>query len=176
MQTIYLIGTWHRFQVSTTAIIKDNDPYVSAKDIDNFREFLFDAARSISSGAIGEEMSSSRVQEFQGGASVTKEVAEALGIRHEFCDPDREERKALGLATAAELQHDERSGFPRRETFWLKRIWPLLARAPVIFVCGSNHIESFGARLKDNGVTTRVLCCEWLPDGYIDRLKQNALC
>jgi hypothetical protein len=73
--------------------------------------------------------------------TVLEQFSEAKGIEHRFCDPDSNERKALGI---------EESDLAKREQVWLSRIADCKHRR-VLFVCGDNHYDAFAQLLESNG-------------------------
>ena len=56
-----------------------------------------DAAISLNATTIAEENSKQLVDQLEGGSSVAKKVAEELGLRHAYCDPDLDGRASLGV-------------------------------------------------------------------------------
>src|SRR5262245_48897596 len=77
--------------------------------------------------------------------TVLEEFSKAKGIEHRFCDPDAEERKALGI---------EESDWRKREQVWLSRIEDCKCRR-VLFVCGDDHYNAFAELLESNGFDVR---------------------
>jgi hypothetical protein len=73
--------------------------------------------------------------------TVLEEFSKAKGLEHRFCDPDSEERKALGI---------EESDWDKREQAWMSRIADCKCRR-VLFVCGDNHYDAFAQLLESNG-------------------------
>jgi len=119
-----------------------------------------------------------------GASSVAKGVARQLGIRHLFCNPNRDESRAVGLKVGAQLVaqataissetgrnwndiYDEgvRKQFAIREAFWLGRLG---SHDPnnksIIFVCGADHVDTFPAALNAKEILARIQCREW-PEG-----------
>jgi hypothetical protein len=108
---IYIIGTAHSLQYWSDAIKSGIDCDSDPATVERFERYLHDAALSLRATAIAEEMSKRSVEERQGGASVAKQVADRLGLRHLFCDPDRNEREALAVSTSRD-----------REDLWASRL------------------------------------------------------
>jgi hypothetical protein len=72
-------------------------------------------------------------------------LGKAKGIKHRFCDPDSEERKALGIEDP-----DSKHGRAQREQVWLSQIADCKLRR-VLFVCGDDHYDAFTQLLRANG-------------------------
>jgi hypothetical protein len=110
--------------------------------------------------------------------SIAKEVALHHGIEHRFCDPTREQRRALHykdgqslelemwMTEEADLPNDRVKDnaraieigryFPVREQIWLGRLAGCSDRS-VVFICGDAHIESFGRLLHDSDIPYAVI-------------------
>src|SRR6516164_368004 len=104
---IHIIGTAHSLQCWSDAIKSGIDCDSDPATIERFEHYLRDAALSLRATAIAEELSKLAVEGREGGASVAKLVADRLGLRHQFCDPDESEREALSISTG-----------PDREDVW----------------------------------------------------------
>jgi hypothetical protein len=103
-------------------------------------------ATTVHAAAIAEELSRECIEERQGGASVAKQVADCLGLRHLYCDPESGERSAHGISNS-----------DQREEFWISRIQQLIPNSTsVIFVCGANHSPSFKAKLDARGLHAQI--------------------
>jgi hypothetical protein len=82
--------------------------------------------------------------------TVLEQLRKAKGIdEHRFCDPNSEERKALGIEDP-----DSERGRAQREQEWLSRIADCKHRR-VLFVCGDNHYDAFAQLLESNGFNVR---------------------
>ena len=82
---------------------------------------------------------------------VAKNVADELGLRHAYCDPDSEERLSLNIQRPED-----------REPIWMARIQPLSPNeTSIIFVCGAEHSVSFQSLLERNGLHARIHCQDW---------------
>jgi hypothetical protein len=91
------------------------------------------------------------MKERQGGASVAKQVADRLGLRHLFCDPDRNEREALAISTSRD-----------REDLWASGLESLSPNeTSIIFLCGAKHSDTFKMTLEHWGLHARVHCDDW---------------
>jgi hypothetical protein len=85
-------------------------------------------------------------------ASLCKEVANELGIFHSFCEPNNAERKVLGITGDDWFQ---------RESEWLVRLRKV--EFPVLFICGSYHVDSFSTGCIYAWIETRILERNWAP-------------
>lgn len=90
MRTAWIIGTRHDYQMLR--------PGVSDSGSERFRRVLTALSSDNGIRAIGEEMSPEGLRKAGASDSVCRQVAEALGILHRYCDPSCEERRALGIA------------------------------------------------------------------------------
>jgi hypothetical protein len=110
--------------------------------------------------------------------SIAKEIAGEKRIEHRFCDPTREQRRAIGYVDGQTLEieifmQDKRGlareeirnkaraieigrFFPIRERFWLERLNGCRDRHAV-FICGDGHIDTFGRLLDSDGVPYKVV-------------------
>src|SRR5689334_11016333 len=131
---LYILGVAHRAQARTP-----DAQYTAAQQ---FFEFcLRRTIQEVRPAFIGEEDN----EEFlanRGEISIAREIAAELGIEHRFCEPNKQERSAIGsknfmaialeLAANESLSNDEleckaraveiASYFPLRERFWLERL------------------------------------------------------
>ena len=104
--------------------------------------------------------------------SIAEQVARRSRIEHRFCDPDEQERQAIGYKGGDRLELDlwmhNAEGlpddevflraraieigryFPIRERFWLSRLGDLHG-ARIVFICGDAHVDGFGALLRRKG-------------------------
>lgn len=175
MATIFLIGTSHRFQVANSAIV--------AAHTEAFRVLVRGCAISESVSGIGEEISLAEVQNRDATESVCEEVANALSITHCYCDPNEDERSALGIEQENAIlaralisrprgttQEEARkhaapliaASHAKREAEWLRRL-KAVGLERVLFVCGANHVDSFRYLLERNGYVACVLEHDWEP-------------
>ena len=61
-----------------------------------------------------------------------------------------------------EIRQQIQASYDRREQYWLDRILELDCW-PVLFICGANHVESFGSKLRASGLSAKVLISDWSP-------------
>ncbi len=146
---IYIIGTAHsKTQFWSDPIRQGESLDTCAAIVERFESYLRGAAISLNATVIAEENSEYRVGLMEGGSSVAKKVAEVLGARHIYCDPDPEERRALNVQNAED-----------REIIWMHRVQPLFPNGTsIIFVCGADHSLTFRSVLERNGIDARIHC------------------
>lgn len=123
-------------------------------------------------------MSNEGLRRWRVEESSVQAAAAAVCIRHVQCDPDAQQRQALGIPSYDELKKarsvveptakeaelleaDERKYWPIRERYWLDRI-KHIEHSRVLFIVGPNHIESFAALLALAGYEVRVICERWV--------------
>jgi hypothetical protein len=106
----------------------------------------------------------------------TKKVAASRNVEHLLCDAPLKVKYSMGyqgwdgweiqisrlgeplydrddlLPQALEIVKD----FPLREGYWLNQLQHIL-QMEVVFVCGDSHIDTFGRRLKSNGIPYQIL-------------------
>jgi hypothetical protein len=142
MKKLYLIGTAHTLQKG----MKNAPPDC----YEEFKKLLYSTNEKYMIKIIAEEMS----EEVLGSTliSLCKDVATKLGISHVFCDPNREERKALPTSMTE---------FDARELEWLNRLNQY--EFPVLFVCGAKHVCSFTKKCSDSGISVKILEKDWKP-------------
>lgn len=144
---LFLIGTSHTLQKGLA-----NAPVGC---YDEFKGLIRKISQLNSVKTIGEEMS----EEMLGNTiSLCKQVASEEGVIHIFCDPNWEERKAMGIS-----EIDDHSTL--RENTWLGKLNGSLF--PAIFVCGADHIDSFKKKCVEGGVTVQVSERDWTPSNPI---------
>jgi hypothetical protein len=152
---IHIIGTDHKkTQFWSDAIRQNKAKDTCAAIVGRFELYLRDATILLEAAVIAEENSEQRVDKMDGGspASVAKTVADALGLRHVYCDPDLNERGALGVG---KHQND-------REPIWMDRIQRFSPNeTSIIFVCGADHAVSFQSLLEWNGLYAGIYCEDW---------------
>jgi hypothetical protein len=178
---IFIIGTDRYVQVSTTPK-RDG---AGKQDLIRFQRYLSVSAKHLGAKMIAEEASKEWVNDQGPDAwSIAKRVAEQMGIRHRFCDPDAGERRAAGLKSGGELwdkanaismrsgrdivavwREEVRNSFPAREDFWLRRLKVRgFKKMTILFVCGAEHVDTFKTTLASNGVEASIYCRDWPGD------------
>jgi|SRR5580700_1775423 hypothetical protein len=172
---IYLIGVEHGVQ----SISVDGE---ETADHTKYRRCLEQAVRLYRPTVVAEEYSDDALskaklvkntqQEF-----FTRKIARACNVGHLLCDTDRETKCSMGyqgesgwqmlllnlwtpqpqsdmelLGAALEVLKD----FPLRENYWLRRLEHVLLHE-LVFVCGDYHVDTFGNRLRENGIQSQVV-------------------
>lgn len=167
---IYLIGVNHGLQF----VNKTSDD----KTIDAFDDYVRDLCTEQGIRCIAEEMSIEALNKWGATRYLCKSIADELSIKHIFSDPDSDERKSRGIRSEKEIRDqlgytqvlsqsqvkkvDEvlKAEWPRREQFWLEKILEVKA-APILFVLGSSHIESFSNLLTREAIDFKILARKW---------------
>ncbi len=169
MNSAALIGVNHAHQ------------YPGHKDghSDLFVQFVAQQAVSLAVDLIAEEMSREALAKARVSLSSVEVAACSIGVRHLLCDPDSDERKVLGIPSYEELreargirrycvfekeqkllEEDERSYWPIREKEWLRRIAGTNHNR-LLYVLGSNHVESFASLLQQAQYHVDVISPRW---------------
>lgn len=134
---IYLLGVDHQVQHQR------NTPTSTVFDF-----YLSKKVKELNITFIAEEWSedSSRISNVE--TTIAQDIANRCKIKHAYCDPREDERKEIGWLS--------KSDDYLREKFWLNKIKPHLDNN-MIFVCGTDHLESFGKLLSECGYNFQVL-------------------
>jgi len=162
--TVVLVGTSHTLQLGLG----------TPASADRLAVFLSETSRTHNVRHIAEEMNADALAEKDVFRSIPMVVAKKLGLSHCFCDPTPDERKRLGIvqendvragflfktAPPEEIEARVRAEYDKRENVWFARLrdydqWPAL------FVCGSNHVQTFGQVLAANGIIVSVAAEDW---------------
>lgn len=162
---IYIIGLAHRAQAR-----KPRAPLTAPQE--TFAACLRHIIQKAQPAFVAEEDSEEALANRR-EVSIAREIAEENGIAHRFCDPNREQRRALGYKDGQMLEieiftqddgglsNDEirlkaraieiGRYFPVRENFWLERLNGLLERDG-IFICGDGHVDGLSRLLQTRNV------------------------
>lgn len=188
---IFITGTDHYFQVSTAP----KRSGAGKQGLIRFQRYLIGASKHMGAKMIAEEASEEWVSDQGPEAwSVAQRVAGQIGIRHRFCDPDTDERRALGLKSGGELwdkanalsmrsgrdivavwKEEVRNGVQAGEDFWLSRLKVRgFKKMTILFVCGADHVDTFKVTLAANSVQACIHCRDW-PNDMSNELKGEAL-
>ena len=198
--SVHLIGTNHDCQYSTE-LSRKNIPFSEGgsdkKHCDAaFANFLHHVINNIHSDLVAEEFNEEALHNRGSGCiSVAKTVARESGVTHLFCDPNVNERDYLKsdieLDLVSPLDEElypyrkvigvnynrvEALSVFYRELFWLKKLSSFFHLRNIVFVCGTNHIETFTKILRGRGVYCTIvvndfcseLCTEYLPTRVYD--------
>jgi hypothetical protein len=153
---IHLVGISHQFQwwardTTPLDLLRPNE-YT-----DRFAAWFRPSAAEIRPDAIGEEHEKLMLR---GGQSVAEVVAAERGVPHIFCEPPLEGRDAFYHRHGTTWDNDNAMGFPVREGYWLDRLrlalGSALPTARMMFVCGADHLPTFGAMLAREGLRSTV--------------------
>ena len=163
---IYLIGTNHELQYTNEpAPTRRNrivGPSVIKRARNHFQQYLREKSQELEIVLLAEEMIHFVLVAFN-TQSIVAVVAEELGIEHRLCDIEPEERDRLGIGHS--IDHNKHAEKEIREHFWLDRISDKRG-APVLFVCGSDHVDSFAELLRNDRWEPHVLERYWGHEMY----------
>ena len=170
---IHLIGTRHDLQHTGEPSLGELMEVEQTRK--KFKAYLREKALERKPSLIGEEQSQEgfdRLQKFNDllqerdqlptqtiVKSTVKSVADSLNIEHRLCDADEWTREKLGIPDRSPeglTLEEKKKQFRPREEYWLDQIRDRLG-STIIFVCGAEHVESFGCLLNSEGIETAVL-------------------
>jgi hypothetical protein len=172
---LYLIGTDH-----CTQYIYKQDSLNSKYRVRDFAAHLADEVSRLKIRVLAEELNEEAVTSKANCAiaSNVQRLALGLGIAHVFCDPDSNQRKALGIPSTREikeqlgmgtfldsratslLEQEQRKYWTIREKYWLDCMDSRLEKK-VLFVCGADHVERFEDLAARQGIHVEVLVKNW---------------
>ncbi len=157
---IYLIGVKHEFQ-------HDGNSCVDIASRNKFSAFLKNKAKEYNVALLAEEFNEDCLKNSKGNISIVKKAAEELKIKHRFCELSKDERKAKNILSESEIyskklnirryggvcpvldenqqkifDEEMEKSFLAREIEWFLKINDYFDKN-ILFVCGSDHIESF---------------------------------
>jgi hypothetical protein len=174
---VLVLGTRHGYQYGAAANVK-RAPCTPAQEA-AFREHVAQIIRNHQPTALAEELNGDALIEAGIGRSVLQDIAREYGLAHQFCEPDRTQRRVLGIRDAVTIRMDAlmreqdsmhsedeiarelRRQFDQREEFWCAR----LAELPpglVLLVCGADHVPTISRRLESRGTHCEVIDRYWL--------------
>jgi hypothetical protein len=167
MKTVLLVGTSHEYQLAKTP---------SVRGADAFGRFVEQICASSTVAAIGEEMNPEALRQLKATQSICKKIADTARIPHIYCDPDNKIRRNLNIKGEQDIKEEAffqnwdemkteteiRRSHSVREAYWLEQItnfniWPIL------FICGSNHVDPFSDMLWKNGLPVEIVAKDWEP-------------
>ena len=147
MRSVYLAGTAHRYQRDSTL--------VPESQIEELRKMLREIIEQKGIRGIAEEMSKDGLPFSRNRRSVGKQLADQLGLAHDYSDPDEATRKALSIEKGKQAD-------PKRERYWLERLQSFV-EFPVLFILGARHFESFTSLLTQSGFQVFEVVRDWKP-------------
>lgn len=156
-----LVGTSHTYQYP-------------GNEVDaQFREMILRVCERHGIQAIAEELSEEALAEKHVTSSICMELADFLSIGHRFVDPNRDQRRAMGVLQESDIRmahflsedeeairNDIRASHAARENFWLRELLQLNLW-PTLLVCGADHIESFSRTLREEQFAVEVAERDW---------------
>ncbi|OGP54582.1 MAG: hypothetical protein A2Y65_06300 [Deltaproteobacteria bacterium RBG_13_52_11] len=145
-----------------------------------FKSYLENLFLKENPDLIAEELNEDAIKKWNALGSLARETARHLGIRHLFCDPDLEERKALGIKCFKEIAQElgygsvltseqssevkkiEKTHWEKRERFWLGK---LIEKQfdKCIFLVGADHVDHFNTLLTAHGFRSAIVERDWQP-------------
>ena len=156
---ILIVGTTHPIQMRA----RDAESSVC----DAFRQQLIKWCEDEDVDAIAEEMNQRAREEGDmcSNMTVPEEVAETLDLEYMECDDNPSVLPSEQTALAAfwadkNLSEELNLRNAKRENHWMRKISSWQYRN-VVFVCGSDHVNSFQCKLNNNGFETKTLATEW---------------
>jgi hypothetical protein len=148
-----LIGVEHRIQW----IPKSCGPEWR-EDLKSFEEHVERAARERRAELIGEEFSEECFSDSTVD-TIARRVAARMAIQHLFCEPTTEKRSRMAADDIC----------AERERYWKRRL-EMSGAERVVFICGDEHVTTFGTLLREGGHEADVISCkQW---GYGWELKK----
>jgi hypothetical protein len=157
---IYIVGTHHELQHSRAPVGPPRRPpsekvYQTRLELMSYLRRLVGGVRAT---ILAEEMSQPLLDVMK-AVSHIKAIADELNIKHRLCDPDPDQRTALGIPWSyQDCPPDEKRKYDAlREAYWARALSNARDRT-VIFVCGADHVSSFAELLRDRGVEVSVAC------------------
>ena len=127
---------------------------------------------------IAEEYSIEGCKRYSVEESICCAIAREYGLVHVYCDPTADERERIGIPSPDEL-NEQVTGkpncsiltpkecgeidrltaehFPKREQFWAEKLVTFRGQ-DLLFVCGKDHVESFGGLLRRCGWEVQAEC------------------
>jgi len=171
MKEIVLVGTCHTVQIP------------GGKGAAEFCAFVETLCAQYGIKAIGEEYSEEALAEKDKTNSVCRDAANTLNVSHRYCDPGRDQRRALGVSQENDIKVTGwLNGWPQekieqeisashsiREHYWRDQL-ASLDLWPALFICGAEHTQHFRSLLEDTGYSVLVVASDWEP---LSKASQN---
>ena len=143
---VYIVGVNHRIQWWPPSPRPE-----WTKRLLEFEEYLAEKCGCLQIDLLAEEFSEEALRGSNSTRSTGRNVANDRGISHRFCDPSKEERENLGIASD---DHEQRM------RLWLECILTTHSKR-VLFLCGDNHVQNFSGLLTDAGHRVETLSQGW---------------
>jgi hypothetical protein len=165
-RTVLVLGTDHRFQ-------RRSAEFTEAQH-QAFAAFVLATAKQAGVAGLAEENNVAALAEAGATQSTIELMANELGLRHRYCDPNMKTRAKLDMLQENEIRI---SAFPEklieaevqrlltesmrvRESYWLSKLiefntWP------VLFVCGADHSLPFLDLLNGRGINAALVAEDW---------------
>jgi len=161
---IYLFGIWHEYQCYG----ENNDDKA-----DLLKEAVKKAIEKKGVTLLAEEFNEDSFKDPDNSQTVLQFLErEDDDLKHIFCEMSAEKRAKEGILSRPQIRHQmfmhdeepdedvvrekERSYYPAREAHWLSVLKDYTDQN-VLFVCGADHISSFGELLDENDIESEVL-------------------
>jgi hypothetical protein len=171
---LFIIGTSHHLQFG--AGVSFGGHSCTVEDEAAFSNALRVLADSRGTDAVAEELNDQALREVQRLASVPQLIATELQVPHMFCEPNRAERRGLGIRDENTIRL---SVFPKtldestvgrlvaeswalREREWLRRLTQLKATR-IMLICGADHVKTFVPLARAEGFEVEVVHENWEP-------------
>ncbi|TSA01622.1 MAG: hypothetical protein D4R81_05920 [Nitrospiraceae bacterium] len=139
---IYLVGVDHQVQHNGPIMIPERE-----KAISDFCHFLEATAKEFHISLMAEEFNEDALEMSLATKSIVQQIAERLGLKHKYCDPTKNTRTQLGL-------HNDRD---LREEYWLSCLNDYVEAERILFVCGTDHLDTFSKKLTRKGLPAILL-------------------
>jgi hypothetical protein len=181
LRTAYILGTSHIYQRA--------DKSCEPGAIVAFLAYLQSLLNAHGIKAIGEEASASANADWNITDTIPAKFASRHRIHHRYCDPCPKVAQALAIVpdflvrnqarinnlSADQLELSLWKEDLKREPYWLTKIqewdkeqdvWPLL------FICGSSHVTSFGQLLTTVANAVHVAHPNWSPNDPVHQTSR----
>lgn len=177
MRKVVLIGTSHKFQISSSQ--------PCSAEAEQFRQVLRVLCREHTANALAEELHPEELECRKVTKSICREVAHELGLAHQYSDMSDSERKSRDYRHQHEIwveannspstlrgtsqceiykliEPEVRRNHLIKEQYWLCRLQEL-DTWPVVFVCGADHYEHFALLLGGLSFDVFAAFPDWRP-------------
>ncbi len=165
-QTIYIIGTDHRYQRMSSEF--------TAAQHRGFFKIISNTVDMYSIQIISEENNNEALVEHDTPKSSIQLVAEKMNKQHIFTEANREYRAKNGMdqennirisglinnLSEEDIAASIEKSYREREQYWLKiilevNVWP------VLHICGANHADEFTKLVHTRGLNAVLLHADW---------------